>query len=200
DEINEARDALGQAFGSKKRKAEIRNSERNKINLAKIEGSALVIGANIEARTMDMPTKEEINNEEALSRPVPKHDLNATEPHKIYDLNDVLSPEDAALLPISNIIDAKGPKDRLKYLPANSWFVSSKLDAELQKTKKDRRKLRQLVYLSYLIKFRTLKSNLLSRRSTVRKIFKDPPAALLDNLYSKYTEPVAGEVDAQGNP
>ncbi|KAJ1944234.1 DNA-directed RNA polymerase I subunit rpa49, partial [Linderina macrospora] len=41
--IMEARNELGEKFGNKKRKAQIRAEERNKINMDQIQGSASII-------------------------------------------------------------------------------------------------------------------------------------------------------------
>ncbi|KAJ1921524.1 DNA-directed RNA polymerase I subunit rpa49 [Mycoemilia scoparia] len=200
DQIREARNVLGEAFGSKKRKAKIRAEERNRIDMGKIGDAADVIGASIETRTLDMPTKAELMDEADSVRPIPAHNMQATVPKDIYDMTDILSPEDSSMLPIHGIINAKDVKERVRNLPINSSFVNKRLAVELSKTNKNRIKIRQIVYLSYLLKFRSLSEKSLNRKSMVLKSFNSPPDAILDTLYSKFTTSVAGIVDSDGNP
>ena len=57
----EAKAALGEAFGTKKAKANIRARERNKVDVSAMEGVAGHLQDRIEQSTMTLPTQGKFN-------------------------------------------------------------------------------------------------------------------------------------------
>ncbi|KAJ2797561.1 DNA-directed RNA polymerase I subunit rpa49, partial [Coemansia guatemalensis] len=88
--VMEARNELGEEFGSKKRKSQLRAEERNKINMDTVKDSKSIIEASIELRSSTMPTAQTIKEQEDTSRPVPKYNPAATVVSEIYDMEDLL--------------------------------------------------------------------------------------------------------------
>ncbi|KAI8868926.1 hypothetical protein GQ42DRAFT_163799 [Ramicandelaber brevisporus] len=76
-------------------------------------------------------------------------------------------------------------------LPVKSHFISTKLTQAMvsgEDGEPNRKRIRQLMYLAYMMKFRTLRDRQLSNRRGVAKMLRHPPEVVLDSLYERFTE------------
>lgn len=86
----QARNALGQAFGTKKALAQIRAHERNKVDVSAMESVAPILQHGIEQGTENLPTEEEAKSAADLSRLIPRYDAEATSPEEAYPLHGII--------------------------------------------------------------------------------------------------------------
>ncbi|KAJ2850077.1 DNA-directed RNA polymerase I subunit rpa49 [Coemansia brasiliensis] len=200
DRIMQAHTELGVAFGSKKRRAQIRADERNRINMEGVKEDMKTIGASIEIRTSSMPTKQELTDAQDSARPVPRYNAEAKVPAEIYDMEDVLPKSVAAFIDISPLLASPSDLDVYREkVPIRSGFVKSKLSYLLNQPKPDILQIRRALYLSYLIKMATMgNKQLADRNACVQSLCCSPEMA--DALFSKFAECVAGSVNPDGSP
>ncbi|KAJ1961342.1 DNA-directed RNA polymerase I subunit rpa49 [Dipsacomyces acuminosporus] len=195
--ILQARNELGEAFGNKKRKAQIRAEERNKINMDTVKGGADIIGASIEMRTSSMPSAKEMAD--AMERPVPKYNPSATVASEVYDMEDVLSKTESLSINVTSFVNAAVPEDYAQYVPVRSAFVNKKIQDILDQKKPDLLLLRRALFLSYLMKFITFNSKTLQNREGCIKTLRCSPE-MADIIFDRFAECVAGSVNSDGTP
>ncbi|KAJ1667033.1 DNA-directed RNA polymerase I subunit rpa49 [Coemansia sp. RSA 1813] len=197
--IIQARNELGEAFGNKKRKAQIRAEERNKINMDTVKGDMSIIETSIGLRTSSMPTAEDLKSVEDANRPVPKYDLEATKPEDIYDMDDVLPMAIASHINVTPFTKATDTDEYRQNVPVRSLFVLKKIELTLEQKKPDINMLRRVLYLSYLMKFFTFGSSALKNRDKCAGLLMCAPE-VSDQIFEKFTECVAGSVNPDGSP
>ncbi|KAJ2350422.1 DNA-directed RNA polymerase I subunit rpa49 [Coemansia erecta] len=195
----QARNELGEAFGSKKKKAQIRAEERNRINMDGVRNDMKVIGASIELRASSMPTAQDLKDAENVNRPVPKYNPEATVVAEIYDLEDVLPKSVAGHINVASLVKNMDADVYKANVPSRSMFVKKKLDHILAQTKPDAAQLRCVLYLAYMMRLSTLNNKHLANRDTcVKTLCCSPEVA--DALFDKFAECVAGTVNPDGSP
>ncbi|KAJ1949826.1 DNA-directed RNA polymerase I subunit rpa49, partial [Linderina pennispora] len=197
--ILEARNELGEKFGNKKRKAQIRAEERNRINMDQIQGSAGIISTSIEARTTSMPTSKDLADEADQNRPLPNYDSTTTVPADVYDMEDVLSKAEALHINVSSFVKAKSPDDYKRFIPVQSTFVSAKVDKILDSGKPNLALLRRALFLAYLMKFATMRGKATQSRDAAAKQMRCAPE-IADVIFEKFAECVAGALNPDGSP
>lgn len=199
NQIYKARNELGEAFGNKKRKAQIRADERNRINMDAVKGDMDLIEASMEVRTDSMPTAREQAATDDQSRLVPKYDVNATTADAIYDMEDVLSKAHASHIDVTPFVKAIDPEEYMAKVPARSDFVQRKMEQILDQKKPDLQTLRRVLYLSYLIKFVTINPRLLRKHDACTKALCCTNE-IAEVIFDKFAECVAGAVNPDGTP
>ncbi|KAJ2516046.1 DNA-directed RNA polymerase I subunit rpa49 [Coemansia sp. RSA 2049] len=198
--IIQARNELGEAFGNKKRKAQIRAEERNRINMDSVKGDMSVIEASIGVRTSSMPTAQDLKGLENANRPIPKYDPEATKPEDIYDMDDVLPKPIVSHINVTPLTKATDVDGYRQNLPVRSLFVLKKVESLLLNQRKpDIDLLRRVVYLSYLMKFFTFSASALKNRDKCVELLMCAPE-VSDQIFEKFTECVAGSVNPDGSP
>lgn len=93
-----ARNALGQAFGTKKALAQIRANERNKVDVSAMESVAPVLQSGIELGTENLPTIEEAKSAADMARLIPRYDAEATSPEEAYPLHGIIPEQEWSAL------------------------------------------------------------------------------------------------------
>ncbi|KAJ2158686.1 DNA-directed RNA polymerase I subunit rpa49 [Coemansia sp. RSA 552] len=200
DQILQARNELGQAFGSKKRKAQIRAEERNRINMDGVKKDMDVIGASIEKRTSSMPSAQDLKAEEDTNRPIPRYDPSAEAVAEIYDMDDVLPPEVAGHINVTPFIAAGAdPEEYKSHVPVRSSFVHKKLGRILAQPKPDLGQLRRVLYLAYLMRLTALSRGMMQKRESYLKALNCGPE-VADAVLDKFAECEAGSVNPDGFP
>lgn len=137
-----ARNALGEAFGTKKAKANIRAYERNKVDVGALENVASALQDRIDLGTENLPSKgeflcvlptkidadesiEEAQEQADASRLIPAYDANASTPDEVYPLHNIIPESEWNALDgiVSSIKAADEHVARLKCLPytRSSW-------------------------------------------------------------------------------
>ncbi|KAJ1811594.1 DNA-directed RNA polymerase I subunit rpa49, partial [Coemansia sp. RSA 2599] len=199
DRILQARNELGEAFGNKKAKAQIRAEVRNKINMDAVKGDMDVIEASIEERISLMPSKKDLADEADLSRPVPKYNAEAKVASEIYDLEDVLPRANQSQINIIPLLKANGADAYKEKLAARSPFLEKKIEGILSVAKPDIASLRRALYLGYLMRFYVMPTRTIQKRdSCVQSLGCSPEIA--DFIYDRFAECTAGAINPDGSP
>ncbi|RUS34480.1 LOW QUALITY PROTEIN: A49-like RNA polymerase I associated factor-domain-containing protein, partial [Jimgerdemannia flammicorona] len=194
EQFRVAKAALGEAFGTKKVKQQIKALERNVIDTSAMQDVAGIIQEQIEEKTNTLPSKEEIKLGTDSERPIPPYNLSAESAEEIYKLEDIISDGEMLVIPIKPLLDATNKEERRLPLPFRvSSFINDRLDLILTKPgKKSRKRIRMLMYLSYMMVFSTLNDKQLADRETVSKILLNAPSPIIDRFYDRFTEVVGG--------
>lgn len=122
------RTALGEAFGTKKAKAAIVNLEKNRIDSNKLQDMEMDIVDNVKELTLDLPTRQQLQEEGSVDRPVPPVNENATSVEDVYALHSIIPKKEWANIRINSIFDEESEEQRMEMLPyAKSAFVAKNL-------------------------------------------------------------------------
>ncbi|KAJ2713493.1 DNA-directed RNA polymerase I subunit rpa49 [Coemansia spiralis] len=199
EQVIAARNELGEAFGNKKRKAQIRAEERNRIDMGGVQGDKSVIQASIELRTSSMPSVQDLRAAENTDRPVPKYDEQATAACDVYDMEDVLPKAVAAHIDVAPFVKAADAEAYKKQIPVRSAFVAKKIEGILAQAKPDVGALRRVLYLAYLMKLAVLSRAALQRRDACLEALCCAPE-VAEALFERFAECVAGTLNPDGSP
>ncbi|KAF9432852.1 DNA-directed RNA polymerase I subunit rpa49 [Entomortierella beljakovae] len=191
DQFMQAKNALGEAFGTKKIKQQIKSVERNAVNVSTLDSVASILHDSIAAKTSALPSKESIKADADEDRPIPPYDLNAAKVEDIYKIDTLITPSEYQLIPFKTLLDKT--TQPLTVLPfQESTYVNDGLKAALSTSKKDRHRIRLLMYISFLMAFRTIPDRKLDDSETINRIMGDIPSVILENFYERYTETPEG--------
>lgn len=114
----EARNKLGEAFGTRKAKSQIKTVERNKVDVEGMEGVRELMQEGIDSVGAVLPSKEQLKAINDSSRPIPRPNMSAAVPSEAYSINDIISPAAATSLKfhVKTLIDAKSDEERVGLL------------------------------------------------------------------------------------
>ncbi|KAG0257690.1 DNA-directed RNA polymerase I subunit rpa49 [Mortierella polycephala] len=186
DQFMQAKNALGEAFGTKKIKQQIKSVERNAVNVSTLDNVAGILHDSISAKTSALPSKAEIKASADEDRPVPPYDLEATKVEDIYKLNALITPAEYQEIPVKSLLGTPQPLTALPF--QSSAYVNDSLTAVLSISKKDRHKIRLLMYISFLMAFRTIPDRKLDDSETVSSIMGETPSVIVESFYERFTE------------
>ncbi|KAF9209457.1 DNA-directed RNA polymerase I subunit rpa49 [Haplosporangium sp. Z 27] len=191
EQFLQAKNTLGEAFGTKKIKQQIKSVERNAVNVNTLESVASILHDSIAAKTSALPSKVEIKTQADEDRPIPPYDINATKVEDIYKIDSLITPAEYQLIPFKTLLDKT--TQPLSVLPfQDSTYVNNGLKAALSTSKKDRHRIRLLMYINFLMAFRTIPEKKLGDTETVNRIMGDIPSLILENFYERFTETPQG--------
>ncbi|KAF9123417.1 DNA-directed RNA polymerase I subunit rpa49 [Mortierella sp. 14UC] len=187
EQFIQAKNTLGEAFGTKKIKQQIKSVERNAVNVGTLDSIAGILQDTIAAKTNALPSKESIKAKADEDRPIPPFDIAATKVEDIYKVDTLITPAEYQVIPFKALLEKT--TQPLAALPfRNSTYVNNALTAALSISKKDRHRIRLLMYISFLMAFRTIPDKKLDDSEFVTKVMGDVPSAILEGLYEKFTE------------
>ncbi|KAG0327816.1 DNA-directed RNA polymerase I subunit rpa49 [Podila humilis] len=188
EQFIQAKNALGEAFGTKKIKQQIKSVERNAVNVSTLDSVASILKDSISAKTSALPSKAEIKSSADEDRPIPPYDINATKVEDIYKMDTLIPPAEYQLIPFKSLLEKSAQP--LASLPfQDSHYVNDGLKSALSVSKKDRHRIRLLMYLSFLMAFRTIPDRRLDDAETVSRIMGDDcPSLILEGFYERFTE------------
>lgn len=117
----EKRNALGETFGTKKAKSQIRSDERNKVDVVAMEG--------IKGHLMDSIAEGEAKGEVTLpSELIPLPNMTTDEPSLVFPREALLSDAEWSSIDANGLIKAKDDKERSGLLPwRRCRFVENKM-------------------------------------------------------------------------
>ncbi|KAG0057846.1 DNA-directed RNA polymerase I subunit rpa49 [Gryganskiella cystojenkinii] len=191
EQFMQAKNTLGEAFGTKKIKQQIKSVERNAVNVSTLESVASILTDSIAAKTSALPSKAEIKAKADEDRPIPPYDINATKVEDIYKLDTLITPAEYQIIPFKALLDKTNKP--LEILPfPGSTYVNDGLTAALAVSKKDRHRIRLLMYINFLMAFSTIPDRRLDDSETVNRIMGDAPSLILENFYERFTESPQG--------
>jgi len=124
-------------------------------------------------------------------RPIPPFDIAATKVEDIYKMDTLISPPEYNVIPFKTLLDKSS--EPLSALPfKGSTYVNGALTAALSTSKKDRNKLRLLMYINFLMAFRTIPDKKLDDAETVNRYMGDVPSVIMEKFYETFTESPEG--------
>ena len=114
------RNTLGETFGTRKAKSQIKAEERNKVDVGAMEG--------IKGHLMDsIGETEEVANV-VISDLIPRPNLTTTEPSLVYPREALLSDAEWSAIDASGLLKARDDKSRAMLLPyRRSRYVENKM-------------------------------------------------------------------------
>lgn len=177
----EQRNALGEAFGTKKAKSAISSLERNRIDSEKLQDVQIDIVDSVKESTQALPSKEQMDKESSDLRPIPSINLDATSSEDIYPIESIIPTFDWESIRINTIKDESESSKKLELLPFNgSNFIQLHIDLQ------DNSKLKLLYYLSILLGI--YHNRRVRDKATLLTKFKHQPAeSLINNILSIFT-------------
>mgnify|MGYP001363711507 CR=1 FL=1 len=116
-QFREAKNALGETFGTKKAKAAIRSQERNHVDIGAMSGVMGYVTDTIDKGAEGLMTSEEAKTFADANRLIPPFDLEATQPSDIYPLHGIIPEAEYKALSISAFESTSNEKERLALLP-----------------------------------------------------------------------------------
>ncbi|KAL0952487.1 hypothetical protein HGRIS_006751 [Hohenbuehelia grisea] len=201
----EARNALGETFGTKKAKSQMRARERQKVDVDAVKGAVSHLVEGIEKGVEGLASKEEAQEAANSVRLVPPFSLTADDPNDVYPLHDTIpEPEwkalSGAVAPIIALGLGSRPKEREAALAfkRSKWvnnhlgrIVSTEGKAGLD-GKDGKRSLRILYYVSALFAFRSVLQRI--REGAAKEVLHEQmpgvPTIVVDGMISRFTEVV----------
>ncbi|KAI8906570.1 hypothetical protein PhCBS80983_g05832 [Powellomyces hirtus] len=183
-----ARNALGEAFGTKKRRQAIRALEKNQVDVGGLNEVADVIKGAIDEKAAALPTRAEIQEEQKLDRGIPPYNAQAQTPAEVYAREDLISDAEMAAIQFKKLWKIRGAEDvktQLAPMSLTSW-VWGKIHACLR-SKDDVSQFKTLLYLGYLMKFYTLKDRDLNSGKVAERL-GGAPQIVADTLMDRFTE------------
>ncbi|KAG6902638.1 hypothetical protein C0995_013763 [Termitomyces sp. Mi166 len=198
-EYRQARNVLGETFGTKKAKASIRAQERNRVDVSAMEGVMDHLQQGIDKGAAGLMTTEEAKEEADKNRLIPPFDATAVDPEDSYPLHNIIPEVEWKALSISAFDQAAGPSERKALLPFKwSDWINSHVNmtyADTESPKRRRRNLKILLYISAMFAFRRateFKKNI-SKDDLTEKLSAVPPI-IVDGLISRFTETSRGSI------
>ncbi|KAF9264475.1 RNA polymerase I associated factor, A49-like protein [Marasmius fiardii PR-910] len=188
----EARTTLGETFGTKKAKAAIRAEQRNRVDVAAMQGVMQHVIDGIEKGAEGLLTAEEVKEIEDTNRPIPQFDDTTTDPAEVYPLHNIIPESEWRAIDTSQFDAAKSPKDRIALLPSArpDWVQTHVRALEGSNQKSAKKKWKMVYYVSALFAlFRILAPN--NRRmdkQTIRQKLKGVPTLIVDGMLSRFSE------------
>lgn len=138
--------------------------------------------------SVDMPTRADLEAAVNEAKPRPKANLDATAPHEVYPLRDLIGEHDLRLLPLDEWVNAAKAKNDL---PTHSRVVARRLQDTASKGKTD--KTKALRYLYALSEFYNMCKPTRNggKRAPPRKILQnklDLPEKLISSIMNHFTD------------
>ncbi|KAK9359070.1 RNA polymerase I associated factor, A49-like protein [Lipomyces starkeyi] len=185
------RNALGEAFGTKRAKRVISDLERNKIEAEKLESYADSIVDNIKTATENLPSADALREQQSEERPIPPCNEDADDLNSIYPLYGLLSKEEFVAIRVGAIFREQDEKKRTSLLPfKTSEYINNRV-ARIN-NENEMQKLKLLYYASLLMGLYNNR-RISNKRALLQKL--DHPAEILVNsLIQKFTDNKVGKV------
>eukprot|EP01135_Chromosphaera_perkinsii_P011660 Nk52_evm1s2470 gene=Nk52_evmTU1s2470 len=186
-----ARNDLVNSFGGKKKRQELSSLERNKVHMDKItkniEGAVM---NRLEEKAEQASSMEEIQKQADMDRPIPPHDIHATDPASAYPLEKIITSEEFAQLQQPAKVFSKSTKGDLTNWAKDCTYpvyVISKLKELPSSPKQRNRMAKLLMYLDYLIRFRQLRPVTLNNPDKLKVLLNNIPEVIRERLMQSFT-------------
>ncbi|WWC69617.1 uncharacterized protein I206_103560 [Kwoniella pini CBS 10737] len=181
------RNDLGETFGTRKAKTQIRAEERNKVDVGAMQGvKGHLMGSIPELAVNDGPV---LANES-----IPTPNLTTSDPTEVYPRDSLISSQEWSSIDVKALQQAEDDDSRQKALPWRrklGWFHSRiRYFNSLEDKTVRRTQLRYIFYLSTLCLLRE-NAAVLSKLSAAELPNKFPnvPSQLLDGIIKRFAEP-----------
>ncbi|KAF8889068.1 RNA polymerase I associated factor, A49-like protein [Infundibulicybe gibba] len=201
-EYKEARNALGETFGTKKAKANIRAQERNRVDVSAMEGVVDSIMDGIDKGSGGLLTTEEAKFVADSNRLIPQFDATATDPADVYPLHNIIPEAEWKMISVVAFDDAQNDKERIALLAmrGSKWLNDhiKMLNATTQDTTAKSRKktMKILFYISAMMAFRRIVGRGVPHEKTkVQEKLSGVPTAIVDSFLARFTELPRGQTE-----
>ncbi|KAF8525699.1 Rpa49 subunit specific to nuclear RNA polymerase I [Gautieria morchelliformis] len=190
----QARNLLGEAFGSKKAKQAIRAMERNRVDVSAMEGVANHLQDSIEAATWNLPSREAAKVAADENRPIPRYNVHAKSSDEVYALHDIVSETELNSVPLGRLMSA--PEDqRIAWLPyTRSAWINQHLSNEFNERKPKMSNLKILFYISSMFLFRKAP---VGDKARLQKRMSSVPNEIIEGLLAKFAERSRNSTESQ---
>ncbi|KAG9101536.1 DNA-directed RNA polymerase I subunit rpa49 [Ceratobasidium sp. 370] len=197
----QARNVLGEAFGTKKAKAAIRAAERNRVDVAAMKDVQDFVVESVRDGTSALPTKDKVEEAALSTRLIPTPNTSATTPAEAYPLSNIIPSSELESISIQPFISASTSQERRALLPfRHSTWLNHRLTQmfaagdSISKTR-----LKSLIYASVLLAFRNTAGHTLAKatadpRGALREKLDSSivPESVFDGLMERFTEASRG--------
>ncbi|CCD25717.1 DNA-directed RNA polymerase I subunit RPA49 NDAI_0F03990 [Naumovozyma dairenensis CBS 421] len=186
------RNALGEAFGTKKAKKAIADMERNRIDSDKLTESAIDIVDSVRTAAKDLPTREQLQSTVSNDRPTPMANLDATDVEQIYPVENIIPTKELQFIRVGNIFKAEDLDTKLELLPyeTKSKYVAKKLGVFTQPNQLV--KLQLLYYLNLLMG--VYENRRVNSKVKLMERLNSPPEILIDGILNRFTVARPGQM------
>ncbi|KAG8739801.1 DNA-directed RNA polymerase I subunit rpa49 [Ceratobasidium sp. 428] len=197
----QARNVLGEAFGTKKAKAAIRAAERNRVDVAAMKDVQDFVVESVRDGTSALPTKDEVVEASLSTRLIPTPNTAATTPADAYPLSNIVPSSELESISIQPFISASTSQERRALLPFrhSTWLNHRLTQMFVANESISKTKLKSLIYASILLAFRNTAGFTLSKanadpRATLREKLDSTmvPDSVFDGLMERFTETARG--------
>ncbi|KAH3680116.1 hypothetical protein WICMUC_000517 [Wickerhamomyces mucosus] len=187
---NVQRNALGEAFGTKKAKKAISDLERNRIDADKLVDAQTDIIDTVRTGTDSLPTRDQLTETVLNDRPTPVAVVDATNVEDVYPIYNIIPKRELNFVRVDPILNETDNEKRVEQLPyKESPFINlqiSRITSEDQK-----QKLQLIYYASLLIGF--YQKRRLSNKVALTTELNNPAEVLVDGLLERFTILKPGE-------
>ncbi|KAF7727977.1 DNA-directed RNA polymerase I subunit rpa49 [Apophysomyces ossiformis] len=190
NDFTRARAALGLAFGTAKAKQQLKDDERNKVTGEELEEEMPSIHHEIGKASKNTPKQADLRKDMENQLPVPAHNMDAESPEEAYDLSSIVTEEELNAMPVKDLLKETTLEGIQSHLPYGlSGFINDRILIMIKASgKKDRSRLRTLVYISHLMAYLCrVRPNDLKTRRKVESALNSPPTIVIDKLTERYT-------------
>ncbi|QLG70190.1 hypothetical protein HG535_0A01290 [Zygotorulaspora mrakii] len=185
------RNALGEAFGTKKAKKAIADLERNRVDSDKLVDSAVDIVDSVRTAAKDLPSRQQLEEQVTHDRPTPLANIDATDVEQIYPVENIIPKRELQVIRVGPLLKETDHEKRLELLPYNkSQYISKKLPALTQATQMT--KLQLLFYLSLLLG--VYDNRRVNNKVKLLERLSSPSEILLDGVLERFTVLRAGQI------
>lgn len=185
----EQRNALGEAFGTKKAKAAITNLEKNRIVADRLQDVEMDIVDTVADATQDLPSRDKMAAEVISDRPTPYANVDATNVEDVYSIESIIPNKEFALLRVQHIISAEEDA-RLDLLPYNSsTYINKNLNQYCDQGHLE--KVQLLYYASLLLG--VYNNRRVRDKQTLMENLGNPAEGLIDGILERFTAGRAGQ-------
>jgi len=182
----ERRNALGEAFGTKKVKSAIRSAHANRLDVSLMDGVKDAIVTDVSSAIRNIPSIAEMQTAAEVDRPIPRPNLEAEDASQVYSIDSIISEAELNVIDINPLLNGKSD-DLCNYLPyLDSAYSFGRIRSALQSETKDVRRIKLLYYVNLMMAFNA--ASVMGDRKGVTKRLKYPADILVDGLFSRYTE------------
>lgn len=178
------RNALGEAFGTKKAKAAIANLQKNRIDADKLQDMEIDIVDNVAEITAELPSREQLQLEGAVDRPIPYADETATAVEDIYTLDAIIPNAEWSAIRVGAVLEEESAEKRLELMPfPKSAFVAKNLDKYVSMA--NTTKVRMLYYGSLLLGVYNNR-RVRDKTTLMEKLGNKPAEILVDGILERF--------------
>ena len=177
------RNALGEAFGTKKAKKAIADLERNRIDAEKLSGVAVDIVDAVRVASKDLPTRKQLEENVSNDRPTPVANVDATDVEQIYPVENIISDYEMQFIRVGHLLKETDVEKKMESFPFASKYITKKLTIFTQPTQLP--KLQLLYYLSLLLG--VYNNRRVNNKVKLLERLNSPPETLIDGVLDKFT-------------